>query len=145
MHKRLFTTLAGLLLAAHALVAGAEQFVEAGDYVVHYMAIQTSDLTPAVAKAYGLTRSSGRALVMVNTQRGALSGAAVPAQVTGEARNLTGASKPLAFRQVRDGDAIYALATVPVAHLETLRFSLQVLPEGGQQSIPVQFSRKFYR
>lgn len=145
MRSLVLKLIAGAVLATCAMAAQAEQFVEAGGYVVHYMAMQTSDLTPTVAKAYGLTRSSGRALVMVNAQRGALSGAAVPAQVTGEAQNLTGVRKPLEFRQVQDGDAIYALATVPVANLETLRFKLQVQPDDSQQSIPVAFSRKFYR
>lgn len=141
IHKMALATLLALFCGA----AHAEQYVESGEYVVHYMALQTSDLSPAVARAYGLTRSSGRVLVMVNTQRGALSGAAVAAQVTGQARNLTGVRKPLEFRQVTDGDAIYALATAPVANLETLRFELVVQPEGDGPVIPVQFSRKFYR
>ena len=136
--------LISLLLVA-ATPAQAEQYVQSGGYTVHYIAIQTSDLTPAVAKAYGLTRSSGRALVMINAQEGALTGAAVAADVTGTARNLTGVAKSLEFRQVEDGDALYALATVAVANLETLKFDLQVRPEGSSTSIPVQFSRKFYR
>lgn len=133
------------VLACAAWPALAEQYVQSNGYTVHYMAIQTSDLTPAVARAYGLKRSSGTALVMINTQQGALSGAAVSAVVAGEARNLTGVRKPLAFREVTDGDAIYALATAPVANLETLKFDLQVQPENSGASIPVQFSRKFYR
>lgn len=145
MRKPLRHLTVATLLALCSWSAQAEQYVESGDYVVHYMAIQTSDLSPAVARAYGLTRSSGRALVMINTQRGALSGAAVTAQVTGVARNLTGVRKPLEFRQVTDDEAIYALATVPVANLETLRFELTVQPEGDGPVIPVQFSRKFYR
>ena len=134
-----------LVLLLAALPAGAEQYVQAGNYTVHYMSLQTSDLPPKVARAYGLRRSSGQALVMINVQRGALSGAPVPAQITGTAQNLTGVRKALTFREVREQDAIYSIATVPVANLETLRFALEVPPADGGAPIPVAFQNKFYR
>lgn len=135
----------GVILCLLALPAAAEQYVQSGDYTVHYMSMQTSDLPPKVARAYGLRRSSGQALVMVNVQQGALSGAPVSAQITGTARNLTGTPKALAFREVREQQAIYSIATVPVANMETLRFALEVLPAGASAPITVRFDNKFYR
>jgi hypothetical protein len=41
-------------------VAMAEQAVRSGDWVLHYMTLNTTELTPEVAKSYGVCRSKRR-------------------------------------------------------------------------------------
>lgn len=78
---------------------------------------------PQVAKAYDIKRSGINALINIavldNRQAGK---PAVTATLTGEARNLLGVRKPLTFREVREGDAIYYLAELRFANEENYTF-----------------------
>ena len=126
-------------------MANAEQYVTDGDYTVHYMSMTTADLPANVASGFGLRRSEGTALVMINVQQGGLSGNGVPAQVTGTAKNLVGQSRALEFREVREDEAIYSIATVSVSNSETVTFGVQAVPEGSSRPINLKFKQKFYR
>ena len=59
---RWFLFVTALLLANPA---GAQQAVEFDDYTVHYNALNTSELTPQIAQAYSIQRSSSRALLNI--------------------------------------------------------------------------------
>lgn len=134
-----------LIWAATTLPAGAEQSVSSGDIVVHYSAMTTADLTPDVASALNVSRSRKRALVVIHAQH--VDGAqrqSRAATVRGTSKNLVGQSRELEFRSVRDGDAEYAIATRPVANLETLVFELVVDVEGHPSSLPIRFRQQFY-
>ena len=66
LHKLAFV-IAAFVLALHwPLSATAEQSDFFGDYTVHYNALPTDVLQPAVARSYGITRSKNRVLLNVS-------------------------------------------------------------------------------
>lgn len=128
-----------------APAAWAEQFVQDGDIVAHYNAMTAADLTPEIASALNVPRSRKRALVVIHAQQ--LAGdlrQSRKAMVTGQARNLVGQVRRLEFRVVRDADVDYAIATLPVANLETLSFDLDIRVEGHPRPLAASFRRQFY-
>lgn len=140
--------LLGPLLCLLLLGAGpaqAERMISAGAFEVHYNAIPTTQITPEVARAQGITRSAQRALVNIAVRhRVGQSDTAVTARVEGQARNDVGQTQTLWFREVREGDAIYYLAE-PRIELETpIRFDIEVLPEGAERPIVLRFSDQFF-
>lgn len=129
------------------VLAGAAQAneVEFERYVVHYTVISTSFLSPEVARAYDLRRSRTRALVnIVIMKRDSDSRQSVSGAVTGHTVNLNRQVRHLRFREVRDGDAYYHLAEVPVRPGEVLDFHLQVSVEGEAEVMPLRFRQAFY-
>jgi len=123
-----------------------ENFVDAGDYVVHFNALATAMLPAEVARAYGIVRSDSRALLnvsVVRKQQGTI-GEPVAASVTVNASNLTGQLKTLSLRQIEEGDAIYYIGEVPVANRETLIFDIKVTPEGEKDPVSIRFQQQFY-
>ena len=117
-----------------------------GDDVLHFNALTTDQLTPAVAKQYGIVRSKNRALLnvsIIQKQPGS-TGRSVPGSVSATARNLTGQLKNLNLREIREGDAVYYIADLPVANGETLIFMVDATPINETSRFSVQFSRQFF-
>jgi hypothetical protein len=144
--RSLFVMVSGMLVGL-LLTAGSSQAneVEFDRYVVHYAAVNTAFLSPEVARAYNLRRSSNRALVNVVIMKREGSGIeTLPGNVSGQAVNLTGQVRRLSFREVRDGDAFYHLAEVPVRPGEVLDFDLRVTALGSDEVMPVRFRQTFY-
>ncbi|KIQ83034.1 DUF4426 domain-containing protein [Aeromonas sp. L_1B5_3] len=118
----------------------AEQMKELGPWQVHYNAFNSSFLTPEVAKTYGLERSRYNGIINIAVQD--KQGKAQAVSVTGEAKNLTGTIRNLSFQEVKEGDAIYYLATLPYRNEDTYQFTLKIMG-GGQQQI-LTFQQTFY-
>ncbi|MBA1273687.1 DUF4426 domain-containing protein [Stutzerimonas azotifigens] len=129
--KRSLTLLFALLLAVPALAERKQSF---GEYDVHYITFNSGFLQPDVAAATGLVRSRTQGVVNVSVLK---QGEPVPSLVNGSVRNLLGQDRPLAFRQIKEGQAIYYLAQFPFDSRETLRFTLNVQPLGGE---PMSFN-----
>lgn len=139
--------LATLLLAAYPLRAQEQSHsLQSGDLTVHYNAVPTTALSAEVAREYGITRSSGRALLNVAVRRDAGNDVyrAIAASVQAAATNLNGQRQDLDVREVREGDAIYYLAEARFQDSETLRFDLQVLPEGAAEALQARFEQQFF-
>jgi hypothetical protein len=132
--------------ALTALPALAQQAQEFGEYSVHYNALNSSLLTPEVAKAYGIRRSDSRALVNISVLKNAENQAttAVKANVTATGRNLTGQSRNIEMREINDGDAIYYIGELSVRNMETFSFTVNVMPEGQTKTFLVEFRQQFY-
>jgi hypothetical protein len=135
-----------ILLTTLSFNAYSENSLNFGDYVVHFNAFRSDNLTPEVAKAYQLTRRNNRMIVNITVQKRAADGTTTPAKarVTGFASNLTGQVKTLNFKEVYDGDAIYYLAEDQVAHEEMLKFEIKVSPEGANVTGNVKFKQQFF-
>ncbi|MDJ0929219.1 MAG: DUF4426 domain-containing protein [Gammaproteobacteria bacterium] len=117
-----------------------------GDYVLHFNALSTDQLTPEVAKQYDIVRSKNRAMLnvsIVQKQEGQV-GQSVSGTVNASARNLTGQLKNLSVREIREGDAVYYIGDVPVANGETLIFSIAATPSNETGAFEVEFSRQFF-
>lgn len=126
------------LFSAHTL---AEQKVSLADWDVHYIALNTTFLTPEVAKQYGIVRSKFNGLINISV----LDKTTQESQsllLSGEAKNLLGTVKKLSFKKVTEGKAIYYLATLPFSDQEQYRIS--VLINDGTQQKTFKFQHKFY-
>lgn len=140
---RLTTWISAALLVAFSLAARANS-MQVGDLYVYYNALPSTELTPQVARQYGITRSANRALLNVSVRRGEPGAdVAVPAQVLAVATNLAGQRNGVKMREVRDGDALYYLGEVPVGGQDTLTFELEVTVQ-GQAPVRTAFRQEFF-
>ncbi|NBC22494.1 MAG: DUF4426 domain-containing protein [Gammaproteobacteria bacterium] len=130
-----------LLGLAHSVPVQAEQFQQLGRFEAHYSVIPTTLLKPAIAADYDITRARDRALVniaLIDPQSGP-----VPAEVSGSVRDLLSLERPLAFTEVREGEAVYYLATIEHGDEETMRFFVDVeTPDGTSHRL--EFQQKLY-
>ncbi|WKE66174.1 DUF4426 domain-containing protein [Gallaecimonas kandeliae] len=139
----LFRALAVILLLAWQLPASAEQMMKFGQYDVHYQALPTTFLTPQVASTYHIERSRYQGLVNIAVLDSGNNQAAVAADLKGEARNLLGNVIELKFKEIREGNAIYYIATLPYTNEERFRFSIDITPPGGK-TFTLKFEQQFY-
>lgn len=116
-----------------------------GDYVVHFNAIRTDELTPEVARSYDIIRSAGRAMLNVSILKkvSGTPGVPVSGSVTAQAVNLNGQFKNLTLREIREGEAIYFIGDVPIADEETLVFKVEVTPVEETRRFELRFTRQF--
>jgi hypothetical protein len=119
----------------------AEQKQELGSWDVHYIALNTTFLTPEVAKQYGIVRSKFNALINISVLD-RLDKSAQSVILTGEAKNLIGVIKKLKFKQVTEGKSIYYLAVLPFSDQEQYRISVNV--NDGVEQKNLKFQHKFY-
>ncbi len=117
-----------------------------GDYVVHFNAISTDQLTPEVAKTYNIVRSRNRALLNVSIIKKVegSTGTPVPGSVAALVANDTGQVKDSNLREIREGDAVYYIADFAVSNAETLIFTVDVTPINETSRFSVRFTRTFY-
>lgn len=113
---------------------------------VHYNAIRTDQLTPEVARVYGIERSPNRVLLNVAMLTKIPGGAAKPVDgtVSASAHNLNGQLKSLAMRRVQEGAAVYFIGEVGISGEEILVFDIDVEPATGGGRRSVQFKREFF-
>ncbi|GAB2671075.1 DUF4426 domain-containing protein [Arenimonas aestuarii] len=140
---RLKSWIAAALLFALALPASANS-MRVGDLRVYYNALPTTQLTPEVARQYGITRSANRALLNVSVRRGEPGAdVAVPAQVLAVATNLAGQRNGVKMREVRDGEALYYLGEAPINGQDTLTFEIEIIVQ-GQAPMSAVFRQEFF-
>ncbi len=135
-----------LAIPAAAFAGGTE---DVGDYLVHYNALSTDQLAPAVASAYGVVRSRNRALlnIAITRKQDGTTGTPVEARVNVSAANLSGQVKNVKLRKVtEEGDpqAIYYIAEINVADGEMLIFDVNVTPVDHPKTYTVHFKQQFY-
>jgi hypothetical protein len=128
------------------VLAATESSRDFGDYVVHFNALTTDQLTPEIASEYDIVRSKNRALLNVSILRKQDNGGAtaVSGAVAASAVNLTGQLKELLIREIRESDAIYYIAETPVTNGESLIFTLDVTPQNEASRFSVRFQKQFF-
>lgn len=132
-----------VLACSFSAISHAQNMKKLGNMNVHYMAINSTFLTPEIAKAYDITRSRYNGLINISVLDN--SKANLPAKtvsITGKARNLAGQIKSFEFVQVKEGEAIYYLAQVSYHNEETVVFDLTITD--GTETHDLSFSQKFY-
>jgi hypothetical protein len=117
-----------------------------GDFEVHYNALRTDQLQPAVARSYGIERSPNRVLLNVSLLAKAPDGKTTPVDgdVKASAYNLNGQTKDLQMRRVQEGSSIYFIGEVGISGNEILVFNIDAAPRGAGSRYAVQFKREFY-
>jgi hypothetical protein len=133
-----FSIVSLLLTVGHA---HAEQKKMLGEWEVHYIAFPSTFLTAEVARANDITRSATRAVVNISVLN-VRTKEPLDIGITGSARNLLGTNKPLDFKTIKEGKAIYHLATVSFDDKEVLRFEINL--QQGNISQVLQFQQKMY-
>lgn len=124
--KKLLQFIGFCLLISIQSIASAESSQAVGDYIVHYNAISTESLPPAVARAYGITRSKNRGLLNISVLKKGGNFEGVEADIEVSATNLTGQLRNIDLRKITDNNAIYYISEFSVADRETLDFSIKV-------------------
>ncbi len=142
--SKLLPILALWLAASSA--AMAQNSVTVQGFTVHYNAFKAEFLSPEIAAQYGIQRSKYRGVLNVSVirEQAGTTGTAVAADIDAEARELTGKLKPLHLREVREQEAIYYVDDFPIVDGETVRFELQVRPEGDAPVLNVKYEQAFY-
>lgn len=112
-----------------------------GDWDVHYIAFNSTFLTPQIARANNIVRSGKQAVINISVLNKRTQ-AAQSVEMSGTARNLLGTTKELSFTQVKEGEAIYYLASVSFSHKEVLRFNIDI--KQGKVSQKLQFQQTMY-
>lgn len=135
-----------VLLLLHPAPTLAEQAKQFGKYIVHYNALQTSFLTPKVARDNNIKRSANRIMLNVSVLEEAddHSTRAIPAAVWVNATNLSGQQRQISMRPIHESDAIYYIGELPVANEETLNFAINVQPTGETRTFSVQYREQFF-
>ena len=145
LNHSLITSLV-LIIGFFSATANAEQKIEDDRYVVHYSAINTTMLTPAVAKASGITRSRRRGMLNIAVQKKQSSGKieGVHAQLKGTVSNMIGQQRHLDFSIITEGAAVYYLAEFFIDDGERLSFTINVQPVPSYQGLKVSFDQTFF-
>lgn len=140
---KLFTAMlpALLLLAAVSNPLQAEQKKQLGPWDVHYIAMPSTLIEPAIAGNYKIERSKFNGLVNISVLNSS-DQKAQQVTISGSAKNLLGQQKTLNFTQVSEGEAIYYLAQLPYRNEERLSFVIDI--SQGNQSQQLKFEHTFY-
>jgi hypothetical protein len=138
--------LSGMMVALATMTVQAENSQDFGDYVVHYNALATDMLPPQVAREYQITRSKNNGMINITVLKKVLGspGQPVHAEIEAAARNLTGQTRNIRMRELRDGNAIYYIGEFGVANEETLKFRIRVRPQDSPDFFEVEFNQDFY-
>lgn len=117
-----------------------------GDYTVHYSLLNSSFIEAKIATQYGIKRSKNIALLNISVLKKSDSpeGVAVISNIFGHGASLAGQVKELAFKEIKEANAIYYIATFPIINGERLRFDLKVQPEKEGKLIPIKFKKQVY-
>ena len=143
MRHRFTLVLAACLTAClGAPGALAEQMQRFGAWQFHYVVLPTTFLQPKTAAEYDIVRGSDRALINVSLVHDETGPAA--ADISGTYTNLLSQTRPLKFREVREGDAVYYLAELKHTDRDILRFKLSAQPEGETAPFEVDVQQRMY-
>ncbi|MBW2941263.1 DUF4426 domain-containing protein [Zhongshania aquimaris] len=114
-----------------------------GKDTVHYSVVNSTFLTPQVAKSYGIIRGDNKFLINVSVRRQLdTTNLAVRAKVEGTSSDLIHRT-PLEFREIIEQDAIYYIAEFEISNDERQDFRLSVSVD-NRPSYDIQFNKMIY-
>ncbi|MGV6858523.1 MAG: DUF4426 domain-containing protein [bacterium] len=134
--------LLGSLMLATATFGGEKQF---GDYTIHYSVFNSDFLSADVAHTYGIKRSKKRGVMNISVTKnetGALP-LPVPAKIEATAVNIYKQVKPMRIREVKEPNAFYYIAEIPISNGEQVDFNVSADVDGKKIG-SVQFQQTFY-
>ena len=134
----------GFALALVPFAARSQYEQTFGDSTVHYSALSTARLLPAMAKAYGIAQSKSRGLVNIAIEKNAPGGKTTPvrATVAGKADSLGGDSAPLRFRELVEDGTVSYIGEFPLSAPDTYTFTITITPEGAP-AYTLKFNQDF--
>ena len=114
-----------------------------GDETVHFNLFSSKLLSPSIAKASGFTRAADIVLLNVALVKGKAHNGS-PAKVIGYYKNLMQQQRAIEFREIKETNATYYIASIRITNQDILHFSIDVTPIGSEKTHNIQFSRKMY-
>ncbi len=128
------------------VLSATETSQDLGDYVVHFNALPTDQLSAPIASQYGIVRSANQALLTVSLRKKQADQTDISARgaIDVSATNLTGQLKNMTLREIVEGDAVYYVGVVSITNAETLIFSIQITPEGEPDTHSIRYMKQFY-
>lgn len=137
--------LTGMFAVSSGVLAQQSEVFE--NHEVHYNALNSNQIPPQVAQAYGIRRSSSSALLTITIMKKeeGTFGTPIHATVTASGINLTGQRRNIKMREASDADgAVYYLGELPVRNMELFNFTVQMIVEGEDLPLVVKFRKQFY-
>lgn len=128
------------LLSLFAFSAHANEHT-VGNVTIHYNAFNSSMLPAEVAAQYKITRSQRSGIINISVIK---NGKPVIANIFGHGKNLAGQLKALAFKEIKEKNAVYYIASFNYRNAEKLSFELDIQPEKKDRLIPLQFKQQLF-
>jgi DNA-binding transcriptional regulator WhiA len=143
---KLFTlVLVSFLFNFNAIAENGEQSKKFGDYTVYYNTFNSSVLAANIAKQYGITRGNSTGVINIAVHKGNDDeSAAVDAFLSGSIKNLLSQNSQLSFKKVKEGDAVYYLATFQFNNRDKLTFDINITPKSEKLGFNFKFQNQFY-
>lgn len=138
---KIYLLAASLVLGLFLSLVHAEQKKVLGPWDVHYIAFDSTMIDAKIAQSYQLQRSKYQAVLNISVLN-STDQKAQQVRISGTATDLTQKQIELNFREVKEGDAIYYLAQVPVHDQKHLNFKLDIWQ--GTENQKLEFSQVFY-
>jgi hypothetical protein len=128
------------------VLPATESSKDFGDYVVYFNALNTDQLSPEIAREYGIVRSKSRALLNVSIHRKQTGGPteAVTGAVSASAINLTGQLKTMTLREIREEAAIYYIGELAITDGEVLIYTIDATPSNEPSRFTIRFKKQFF-
>jgi hypothetical protein len=117
-----------------------------GEYVLYFNALNTDQLSPDIAREYGIVRSKSRALLNVSIHRKRDNGQteAITGAVSASAINLNGQLKTMTLREIREEAAIYYIGELAITDGEVLIYTIDATPSNDPSRFTVRFKKQFF-
>ncbi len=138
---KIYLLAASLVMGLFLSPVHAEQKKVLGPWDVHYIAFDSTMIDAKIAQSYQLQRSKYQAVLNISVLN-STDQKAQQVRISGTATDLTQKQIELEFREVKEGDAIYYLAQVPVHDQKHLNFKLDIWQ--GTENQKLEFSQVFY-
>lgn len=132
--------------AQQDVLPATESSKDFGEYVIYFNALNTDQLTPEIAREYGIVRSQSRAMLNVSIHRKLPSGLteAVTGAVSASAINLNGQLETMTLREIREDTAIYYVGELGVTDGEVLIYTIDATPSNESSRFTVRFKKQFF-
>ncbi|WP_019616257.1 DUF4426 domain-containing protein [Psychromonas ossibalaenae] len=140
--KQLCQIFFAAVLLSFSASSSAEQFQEFSNLQVHYIALPSTFLPPAVAKENGIERSKYRGLINISVLDKKASLKALSADISGTGKNLLGQTEQLQFKEIKSGDSVYYIAVYPFTNEEIVNFNIKI--KTADKTSTLKFQHKFY-
>jgi hypothetical protein len=128
------------------VLSATESNKDFGEYTLYFNALLTDQLSPDIAREYGIVRSKSRALLNVSIHRKLADGRteAVTGAVSASAINLNGQLKTMTLREVREDTAIYYIGELGITDGEVLIYTIDATPSNDPSRFTVRFKKQFF-
>jgi hypothetical protein len=128
-----------------SLNINAEQKKTFGDYDVHYSVLNSTFISPEVAKAYNIVRGKDRALINIAVRQNLDKGdsKAKRSIISGNSSDLIHRTE-LDFREIIEQDAIYYIAELRFNNKELRTFTIKIQPDPNISPYTLKFPKKLY-